>query len=531
MQHESLKDYLNSHRDFLFERLMEAWQQQPESQYSEFILKTDEGRRRVRIWINLLLDALNSDKQKFREDQFKVGYSRAMKGLRFDNVIKNVPFFMETLWELLPSEFSKNNWHIERFIADVKEIMDLLYEDNMIIAGSFVDTREEIINEKATQLENLYDYTRDIITIDNLDDIAEILIKKTISLLGADEVYVGLYQDLFTWNFSWYPKPIHDPSLKKIAASAIRERIPIFMDEQHHTYRDITDNKLKRMTAIPIAVEGAFCYGVIAIKSQIQGFALTKKHMEVLTHVIDITKVALKNIYNLGEIEHHRQELRLTASKLMTIREEERKRLAEDIHDSIAQSLIGLGYKMQISKRLLQEDPEKLDAQFEGLLGNIDTIIDESRQIIANLRPDLIDTIGILPALERLFDSFQAETGIIVNATLPESMAIPSAYGICIFRIVQESLANIHKHAATDAATVTVEQSGETVTLVVADKGRGFDISSGYPWIKNPDKFGLLSMKSRVESLGGEFNIQTGHNQGCRLETRIRIIEENDGNS
>ncbi|MBT4639480.1 MAG: GAF domain-containing sensor histidine kinase [Deltaproteobacteria bacterium] len=526
-----MKDYLDSRRDFLFERLMEIWQQQPESQYKEFILKTDEGRRRVRIWINLLLDALNGDKQKFREDQFKVGYARAMKGLQFDNVVKHVPFFMKIIGDIFPEEISKNNWHLENVFTEIKELMDLLFEDTLIIASSFVNTREEIINEKAAQLESLYDYTRDIITIDNLDEIAETLIKKTVSLSGADEVSIGLYKDLFTWNFRWYPKPIHDPSLKKIAASAIREGIPIFIDEQHHTYRDLTDDKLKSITAIPIGVEGSFCYGVIVINSQIQGFELTKKHMKVLAHFIDITKVALKNIYNLGEIEQHRQELRLTASKLMTIQEEERKRLAEDIHDSIAQSLIGLGYKMQISKRLLQEDPEKLDAQFEGLLGNIDNIIDESRQIITNLRPDLIDTIGILPALERLFDSFQTESGINVSFTLPENMAIPSAYGICIFRIVQESLANIHKHAATDTATVTIEKSGETVILVIADKGRGFDISSGYPWIKNPDKFGLLSMKGRVESLGGEFKLQTGHNQGCRLEARIHIIEENDGNS
>ncbi|MBT4088495.1 MAG: hypothetical protein HOE30_08395 [Deltaproteobacteria bacterium] len=198
MQHESVKDYLDSRRDFLFERLMEIWQQQPESQYKEFILKTDEGRRRVRIWINLLLDALNGDKQKFREDQFKVGYARAMKGLQFDNVVKHVPFFMKIIGDIFPEEISKNNWHLENVFTEIKELMDLLFEDTLIIASSFVNTREEIINEKAAQLESLYDYTRDIITIDNLDEIAETLIKKTVSLSGADEVSIGLYKDLFT---------------------------------------------------------------------------------------------------------------------------------------------------------------------------------------------------------------------------------------------------------------------------------------------------------------------------------------------
>jgi two-component system sensor histidine kinase DegS len=147
--------------------------------------------------------------------------------------------------------------------------------------------------------------------------------------------------------------------------------------------------------------------------------------------------------------------------------------------------------------------------------------IDQSRQLISSLHPDLIDTVGLVPALRRLFDTYNEETGVRVFAQLPKSVRTSHDVNICLFRVVQEALTNVHKHAETRAVRVRLKTIRDGVTLTVTDKGKGFDTSPTCRWPEGQNRLGLLSMKERIQGVKGTFSINAAVGKGCRIEARI----------
>jgi signal transduction histidine kinase len=147
----------------------------------------------------------------------------------------------------------------------------------------------------------------------------------------------------------------------------------------------------------------------------------------------------------------------------------------------------------------------------------------------------LIDTIGLIPALRRLFENYSADTGIEVLAELPENMELTGNVNICVYRVAQEALRNVQRHSEADAVLIRLTDEDGLAVLKVEDDGKGFDISEQPPWVKDPNKVGLLYMRQRVEAVGGTVSVQTGPDQGCRLTVMIPsrskedILEKNKG--
>ncbi|MCP4577581.1 MAG: GAF domain-containing sensor histidine kinase [Deltaproteobacteria bacterium] len=502
--------------------MRDRWLQQPWSPYQDFILRTEEGQRRERIWISHLLDALGGNKEGFLRDQHRIGYARAVKGLRLENVMKNITIFMEAFWEILPEALEKKELQPLNLFAEMQELTTLLFEDHKIIAASYVKTREEIINEKVLQLQALFDFTQEIITFSELGNVVNLLLSKTVTLFGVEEVYLALYQDRNIYKFFCNPKKGRADGIRPIIEATWNEGVPLFIDEEDTIYRDINLFKLKRIVAVPIRIYER-CHGVIALSNSTRGFRFTKKELDFLYHFIHILAVALENIYMLEEIEQNRKELRSLNIKMTSIQEEERKRLAGDIHDTIAQALIGISYKIQFCKELFKKKPELLLDMFDGLVETVNGTVDQSRDLISSLRPDLIDTMGLVPALKRYFDNFHKEKGIRVTSHFPKHMQFSSEVSLCLFRVAQEALMNVYKHAETKTAEVTLKIEDGNIILMVSDNGKGFDISKSSPWKMIQNKFGLLSMKERIEAEGGSLFIHSGINQGCRIEAKIPL--------
>jgi len=253
----------------------------------------------------------------------------------------------------------------------------------------------------------------------------------------------------------------------------------------------------------------------------------TDKGLGLLYQFLYITAVALESAFMLEEIERNRQELRLLTAKMIKIQEEERKRLASDIHDTLAQALTGIGYKIQFCKELAVKNPSLLMEQFTGLIKTVYQAIDQSKELIASLRPDLIDTMGLVAALKRHTENFKRETGIHIITHLPKSIQISSEANICLFRIAQESLMNIYKHSGAKTAELALRKEDGNAILIISDGGKGFDISQGLPWMKDKNKLGLLSMKERVETVGGTLSLKSKTNCGFRVEAKIPICQGN----
>lgn len=214
--------------------------------------------------------------------------------------------------------------------------------------------------------------------------------------------------------------------------------------------------------------------------------------------------------------------------KIIEAQEEERHRVARDMHDGPAQSLANVIVKAELCERLLDMDKDRAKNELHSLKDTIRGTLKDVRKIIYDLRPMSLDDLGLVPTLERYISIFEEDTGIKVNIKIYGTFnGLEHAIQIAIFRIVQESLSNIRKHSKANSASIILERSIAKLNLSIVDDGIGFDpenYKESYGSISSG--FGLINIKERVDLLNGNFHIASSSNLGTRLSVFIPLSEE-----
>ncbi len=492
------------------------------SPYQDFICGTEEGQRRIHLWIDLVIQSLEGRPESFFLDQKQTGYIRAVQGYKLEDFLQIYYIFQEMLWEMLQEVKAKGTLKRVYIYEETSKLYKILFKAYSVVTCSWVESHEEQITEKVNHLQQLYDFTHEIISTFELEKIVDLILRKIISLFGVEQSFLAIYRDGRLQGIHSRPLGHEKHKIRVIIDQTLNQGASLNMDEWGHLSRDINQSDLKRLVSVPIQAHGR-CYGVVALYDGKKCFKFTEKRLDLLYQFVHIMAVALENAFMLEEIEQGHEELRLLTNKMISIQEEERRRLAGDIHDTLAQALTGISYKLQFCKELIKKNPELLAEEFDGLTKTVHQAMDQSRALISSLRPDLLDTIGVVPAIRRHIDNFERETGIKVSAHLPENISISSEVSICLFRIAQEALMNCYKHAHTKNIEVILQDNGVDAILVVADNGIGFNMLQGPPWLKDQNKLGLLSMKERAEAVGGRMTINTEINRGCRIEASVPL--------
>lgn len=215
-----------------------------------------------------------------------------------------------------------------------------------------------------------------------------------------------------------------------------------------------------------------------------------------------------------------REELRALSANLQHVREEEKQRIARELHDDLGQQLTAL--KMALSSvenalhgELAVADPavrERLLTQIQGMRRLIDATVASVRRIAADLRPVMLDDLGLVPAIEWLVNDFTSRYGIPVETQLQhgDTRFSPDA-ATTLFRIVQEALTNVARHAEATLVTLTISVERGECILRVSDNGRG-EADRVTP--EGSKSFGLLGMRERAHMLGGQVSIDSSIGQG-----------------
>ncbi len=235
--------------------------------------------------------------------------------------------------------------------------------------------------------------------------------------------------------------------------------------------------------------------------------------------VMDYLTGDLKKITSQVQDWQKRQEL---AVSVIRAQEEERRRVAREIHDGPAQALASMAMRLEVCEKVMEGEPGKAKDEIADLKDMARSSLQDVRKIIFDLRPMALDDLGLLPALRTYLAAFEERTGIRVELKiLGEERRLSPALEIAIYRLVQESLANIAKHAKTSEAWVNVEVTHNSVRLVVRDKGTGFDpgaISQG-----GGERFGLMGMKERVTMFGGNITVKSRPGEGTKITVMIPL--------
>jgi len=202
---------------------------------------------------------------------------------------------------------------------------------------------------------------------------------------------------------------------------------------------------------------------------------------------------------------------------------EERQRIARELHDSVSQALYGIALGARTARTLLDRAPAEAAEPLDYVLALADAGLAEMRALIFELRPETLETEGLLGALAKQIDSVRARHGLDIRTEWGEEPEFPIEVKETVYRITQEALNNIVKHARARRVNLRIANGGNDLLLDIGDDGVGFASEEA------PGRLGLRSMRERAERLGGTFLVESTPDQGTRIRASIPRINGSSG--
>ena len=214
--------------------------------------------------------------------------------------------------------------------------------------------------------------------------------------------------------------------------------------------------------------------------------------------------------------------LRNTSRQVFQIIEEERMRIARDMHDGPAQSMANLVLQAEILERLISRDPQLVVNELADFKDGVRGVLDETRRLIFDLRPMTLDDLGLVPTLRKFTKDFE-RTGMTVSLrVIGEEARLPGALEPTLFRIIQEAMNNARKHARAKNVEVVVAFQAHSVSAIVRDDGVGFDVAAAEARLDSGRHLGMISMRERADLEKGRLEIRSQIGKG----TEIRVSFE-----
>ncbi|ACX52166.1 Histidine kinase [Ammonifex degensii KC4] len=375
-----------------------------------------------------------------------------------------------------------------KLLEEIRQKLVRLIEENQKEIIGIAEAAEEEISVLRRELEQLHEEVKKV--IDKVDALAveERRARRRLAEVSAD--------------FSRYS----EADIKEAYEHAQRLQVELLnlraKEELLRTRRDELERTLKRLLA-------------------------TKERAEKLaSRVSVILEYLRKDFQELADNWQEmlsRQELAL---KVLEVQEEERRRVAREIHDGPAQVMANVVLRVEYCLKLMEKRPEALGEELRALQELVREGLQEVRKIIYDLRPMALDDLGLVAALKRYLEDFKAarklETDFVL---LGRERRLPATQEAAIFRIVQEALSNVAKHAAASRVLVKLEFGPRRLNLVVKDDGRGF-VPEKVLGESQRRGFGLWSMKERAELLGGELGVFSSPGQGTVITLSVPLAGE-----
>jgi len=238
-------------------------------------------------------------------------------------------------------------------------------------------------------------------------------------------------------------------------------------------------------------------------------------------HFSTILRDTTEQVRTAQVLRESHDELRRLSGLLVTIQEDERRRIALDLHDGLGQSLSLIKLSVEgAAQQLAAGSAEAAAASLQQLIPRIRQALVEVRRVSTELRPSILDGLGILPTLSWFFREFEAACGHIAveKAFNVAEHEVPAPLRITLYRILQEATSNIIKHAGANRVRIRLDLIDEVLHLLIEDNGCGFD-PDNIPYVEGESRgIGLVSMKERAALFGGTCRIVSAPGQGTRIE-------------
>ncbi|MFQ5596225.1 MAG: cache domain-containing protein [Anaerolineae bacterium] len=253
----------------------------------------------------------------------------------------------------------------------------------------------------------------------------------------------------------------------------------------------------------------------------------TRDELEKLADAFNLMSHSLaQNVTDLAEakeeISHKAAELQRLLAHTVHVQEEDRRRIAMDIHDGVTQLLVGALFQVQTAQAVLAADPAQATACLQDAQRLLNESVAEMRRAIFDLRPHILDHLGLAPALQHYIQDYHQHGEVPCSLeVIGAPIRLPDDQEMGIYRIVQEALQNVAKHAQASSVRVRIEFAPAQVQVTVRDDGTGFE--QGEIEASHRTSLGLIDIRERAQSIGGQLEIESAPGQGTQVRLRLAL--------
>jgi two-component system sensor histidine kinase UhpB len=307
----------------------------------------------------------------------------------------------------------------------------------------------------------------------------------------------------------------------------IQKREPLVVDDVSQSQlinpAHVGSLNLTACLLIPLMAKGE-TIGVMGLNHSVGPRRFAARDIKIATGVANQLAIAIENTNLFSEVSAHKTALQRLSMRLTNVLEEERARISRELHDGIGQVLSGMLIGLDVLEEKVPSSLTILQRGLRQIKMLTEKTLDDLRRLSHDLRPSLLDDLGLLDALQWLADYLSERCGwtmqVIVDADFPRLLPEMET---ALFRISQEALNNIKTHAGASRVTIHLTQTGDVVQLQIEDNGRGFDpmALAGH---RQPERgIGLLSMRERATALGGQLFIESEMGTGTRINVTMPL--------
>jgi len=427
-----------------------------------------------------------------------------------------------------------------------QESQRLKAELELRVSERTAELREAVTQLKVSEatVQSLFRISNELNATLDVDTILDELAQEAIRIVNGESGFAGLRTpegmtvrkyfhkgEAISFEYTW-------PIGKGIPGWVLQHKVPYGTSEAD------TDPMMLHELLINEGVHSIICTPILDSNGEVLGYfdirdkqdaeGFTISDQEMLMALAPAASIAIQNalayqqsLGTVSELKESSGQLRALAADQELAREEERTRIARELHDQLGQALTVMKLDLAwLTERLAQKDPS-IQPKAKAVMAQMDTMIKTVRRIATELRPGMLEDLGLAASIEWQARDFQKRTGIKCKVSvLSEEFPPARAESLALFRIFQESLTNITRHAKAKQVDVKLAVTSDALTLEVHDDGRGIQAHE----IADRRSLGLLGMQERAKRLGGTFTIRGKAGKGTTLAVSIPINKVNDEN-
>jgi signal transduction histidine kinase len=306
-------------------------------------------------------------------------------------------------------------------------------------------------------------------------------------------------------------------SLPRVQA-ACRERQPLLIQD---ATRDVqaclfSDLEWLRSLALLPMIQGNSVVGFIALLSDRAGF-FTRESTLPLRSFASHAALTIENSRLYQEMKDSREQLQSLSRRLVEVQENERRTVARELHDEAGQALTSLMIQLKLLQRRAA-DPARVRAGLDELIREVETVMGNLHRLAMELRPASLDHLGLVAALDQYCHTLAGQHGIqVAFGTVGVEGRVALDLETALYRIVQEALTNVVRHAQATRVDVLLERRDGRIVVIIEDDGQGFDPETA----AGPDHLGLVGIQERAMALGGSLTIESTPQGGTALFVEV----------